>query len=86
MATDYDCWHETHEDVTVEAILAVMSSNVAHAREVLRGVIPGLGGARGCACKDALEYAILTEPGRIPPEARDRLGLLLERYLGRFAT
>jgi 5'-methylthioadenosine phosphorylase len=86
MATDYDCWHEAHEDVTVEAILAVMSKNVAHAREVLRSVIPGLGGERTCACKDALRYAILTEPGRIPPEARDRLGLLLDRYLGRSAT
>jgi len=86
MATDYDCWHEAHEDVTVEAILAVMSRNVAHAREVLRSVIPGLGGERGCACKDALRYAILTEPGRIPPEARDRLGLLLDRYLGRSAA
>jgi 5'-methylthioadenosine phosphorylase len=63
-----------------------MSKNVAHAREVLRSVIPGLGGERTCACKDALRYAILTEPGRIPPEARDRLGLLLDRYLGRSAT
>jgi len=86
MATDYDCWHEAHEDVTVEAILAVMASNVAHARDVLRSVIPSLGAERTCACKDALRYAILTEPGRIPPEARDRLGLLLERYLGRSAT
>ena len=86
MATDYDCWHEAHEDVTVEAILAVMARNVAHAREVLRSVIPTLGAARTCACKDALRYAILTEPGKIPPEARDRLGLLLGRYLGRSAT
>ena len=86
MATDYDCWHEAHEDVTVEAILAVMASNVAHAREVLRSVIPSLRGERTCACKDALRYAILTEPGRIPTEARDRLGLLLDRYLGRSAT
>src|SRR5262245_1334308 len=86
MSTDYDCWHTAHGDVTVEAILAVMSRNVAHAREVLRSVIPGLGGERGCACKDALRYAILTEPGRIPPEARDRLGLLLDRYLGRSAA
>jgi 5'-methylthioadenosine phosphorylase len=86
MATDYDCWHRSHEDVTVEAILAVMARNVAHAREVLRTVVPRLGAERACPCKDALKYAILTQPERIPPEARDRLRLLLGRYLGRSST
>ena len=86
MATDYDCWHTAHADVTVEAILAVMATNVSHARAVLRAVVPRLSAERACACKDALKYAILTEPGKIPPDARDRLGLLLERYLGRSAT
>ncbi len=79
MATDYDCWHVA--DVTVEAILAVMASNVSHARTALRGVLPRLPAERRCACKDALRYAILTEPGKIPPETRDRLALLLDRYL-----
>ena len=79
MATDYDCWHTA--DVTVEAILAVMAENVAHARATIRGVVPLLAPERGCACKDALRYAILTEPGKIPPEARDRLALFLDRYL-----
>jgi 5'-methylthioadenosine phosphorylase len=80
MSTDYDCWHTAHGDVTVEAILAVMASNVAHARKVLKAVIPRLAGPRACPCQDALRYAILTDPGRIPGAARDRLGLLLERY------
>ncbi|MEQ1891384.1 MAG: S-methyl-5'-thioadenosine phosphorylase [Planctomycetota bacterium] len=80
MATDYDCWHESG-DVTVEAILAVMARNVAHARSVVRALPPRLPAARGCACKDALRYAILTERARIPAEARERLGLLLARYL-----
>lgn len=79
MATDYDCWHVA--DVTVEAILAVMATNVSHARAALRGLLPRLPAERGCACKDALRYAIVTEPGKIPPEARDRLALFLDRYL-----
>ncbi|NOT30334.1 MAG: S-methyl-5'-thioadenosine phosphorylase, partial [Planctomycetes bacterium] len=79
MATDHDCWHTA--DVTVEAILAIMAANVAHARAALRGVLPLLPAERRCACKDALRYAIMTEPGRIPPEARDRLALFLDRYL-----
>jgi len=81
MATDYDCWHTAHGDVTVEAILAVMSANLAHARAVVRAVPPRLAPERTCSCKDALQYAIMTERARIPAEARERLGLLVERYL-----
>ena len=81
MATDYDCWHEQHEDVTVEAILAVMARNVGHARNLIAESVPRLPGERGCACGTALQNAILTAPDRIPPEARARLGLLLERVL-----
>jgi len=80
MATDYDCWREG-EDVNIEAILAVMKQNVGHARDLIRSVAPLLAPERGCACKDALEYAILTDPARIPAEARDRLGLFLDKYL-----
>ncbi|HED64761.1 MAG TPA: S-methyl-5'-thioadenosine phosphorylase [Planctomycetes bacterium] len=83
MATDYDCWREGEEDVTVEAILAVMKENVDHARALIRAAVPFLAGSRTCACKDALRYAILTDPGRIPREARERLGLLIDKYLPR---
>jgi len=86
MATDYDCWHTAHGDVTVEAILAVMAANVAHARAALRAIVPLLPTARSCPCKDALRYAILTAPDRIPAETRERLGLLLDRHLGHSGT
>jgi len=85
MATDYDCWH-TSGDVTVEAILAVMARNVAHAREAVRRLVPRIEPVRRCPCKDALRYAILTAPASIPSEARDRLGLLIGRHLDRPAT
>jgi len=81
MATDYDCWHESEEDVTIEAILAIMRENVRRAQELIRLLIPRLRAERTCACQDALRYAILTDPTRIPAEARDRLGLLLRKYL-----
>jgi 5'-methylthioadenosine phosphorylase len=80
MATDYDCWH-TSEDVTVEAILQVMRQNTGHAKELLRSALPLLQEARACPCQSALRYAILTDPSRITPEARDRLGLLIDKYL-----
>ncbi len=83
MATDYDCWHASHGDVTVETILEVMARNVAHARAVIRAALPRLGPVRRCTCKDALAFAILTDPGRIPPGTRDRLGLFLSRQPAR---
>jgi 5'-methylthioadenosine phosphorylase len=83
MATDYDCWHESHEDVTVEAILAVMSRNVGNARRLVAATVPRIADARGCACGSALSNAILTAPDRIPMEARQRLDLLIGKYLDR---
>ncbi len=81
MATDYDCWHEGHDDVTVEGVLEVMRANVGNAKELIRSVIPRLAGERECACKNALQYAIMTDPSRIPAQARDRLELLIGRHL-----
>jgi len=82
MSTDYDCWHPLHDDVTVEAILEVMSKNVGHAREAVRLAAPRVAGLGPCACHTALQTAILTAPSAISEEARLRLGLLLERPLG----
>ena len=81
MSTDYDSWHEGHEAVTVEAVVAVMNRNVENARKLIRATVPLLAGERGCACGSALEHAIMTDRARIPPQARTRLGLLLGKYL-----
>jgi 5'-methylthioadenosine phosphorylase len=81
MSTDYDCWHESHDDVTVDAILEVMQRNVGHARALIAAAVPKLQAERGCACKDALKYAILTAPDAISAEARTRLGFLLNKYV-----
>jgi 5'-methylthioadenosine phosphorylase len=83
MATDFDCWHESHEDVTVEAIIAVMNKNVGNARDLIVGAVPALAAKPGCACGRALQNAIMTAPDRISPEARLRLGLLIDKYVKR---
>lgn len=82
MSTDYDCWHDGHDDVTVEAILEVMHKNVSNARKVIAAAVPRIPAAGECECADALKTAILTAPDAITPEARERLGLFLERHLG----
>jgi 5'-methylthioadenosine phosphorylase len=83
LATDYDCWHDSHESVTVAQVVETMHKNVSTAREVLRNAALALGrlGPRTCACAHALDSAVMTAPSQIPPAARDRLALLLgDRY------
>lgn len=79
LATDYDTWHPGHETVNVEAVIEVLRRNVATAREVVRRA--ALAGdrlsERSCACGHALDHAVITDPSRIAPAARERVALLL---------
>jgi len=81
MATDYDCWHDSHDDVTVDAIIAIMSKNVGNAKELIKAAVPLLAAERECECASALKFAIMTAPETIPAEAKTRLGLLIDKYI-----
>jgi 5'-methylthioadenosine phosphorylase len=81
LVTDYDCWHETEEAVTVDAILAVLGQNVALAKRMLRQVVPSAAGAADCACHRALQDAIVTAPDRMPASLRRKLALLMDRVV-----
>ena len=81
MVTDYDCWREGHDDVTVDQIVAVMHQNSTNAEKVIRAAVAALPQERTCACGDALKHAILTDRKVIPAEVQKRLSLLLKRYL-----
>lgn len=77
LATDYDCWHETHDAVTVDQIVATMKANVAFAKKALvelSGHLPDptRSIAHGCA-----RNAVMTAPGAIGPDVHDRLAWLL---------
>ena len=85
LATDYDVWHESHEAVTVEAVVANLIKNVATAKAVLGRVIPRVGKPCVAGCGDALASAVITGPAAFPPAARRRLALLLDRYFPRKA-
>jgi 5'-methylthioadenosine phosphorylase len=80
LTTDYDVWHASHEAVTVEAVVANLLKNVATAREVLRRVIPAIGGPRSCPCPSLLQNAVITSPAVFPLATRRRLDLLLAKY------
>ncbi len=81
LSTDYDCWHTAHEDVSVEAVVAIIKQNVAMAKSIIRKAVGSIGSERSCACSSAVEYAILTDRKAITAEARERLQLLIGKYL-----
>jgi 5'-methylthioadenosine phosphorylase len=80
LVTDYDCWHEEEEPVSVEAVLAVLRQNAVTADEVLARAVVSLDPERPPDCDGAMRHAVLTAPAAVPPEARQRLALLMERY------
>jgi 5'-methylthioadenosine phosphorylase len=81
LATDYDCWHESEEDVTVEAVLAVMRKNVATARYAVAELARDLPDPSASPAHRALAGAIMTDPESISPAARARLDWLVGKYL-----
>jgi 5'-methylthioadenosine phosphorylase len=82
MATDFDCWHETEEDVSAFSVIEILKQNVENARAVLTELASGhAGGDRECACATALEHAIITSRTAIPAEAIERLGPIVGRVL-----
>jgi 5'-methylthioadenosine phosphorylase len=81
MVTDYDCWREGHDDVTVEQIVAVLNQNAANACKVIKAAVAAMPAQRTCACQSALQYALLTSRDAIPAAARERLDLLIGKYL-----
>ena len=81
MSTDYDCWHQTHENVNVDMVVQTLSRNVDKAKEIVRRVVVRLPVERKCPCSRALENAIFTQPQAIPQETYDRLKPLVGKYL-----
>jgi 5'-methylthioadenosine phosphorylase len=81
LVTDYDCWHETEECVSVEAILATLHRNVALAKQLLRKVIPEAAAGGICVCQQALRDAIVTPAACMSAAARRRAGILIDRYV-----
>jgi 5'-methylthioadenosine phosphorylase len=81
LSTDYDCWHEHHDDVTVDDIIQTLMNNVALARRIIVKALPAISGTRDCACQSSLENAIITSRDAITPEVKERLGILIKRYV-----
>jgi 5'-methylthioadenosine phosphorylase len=82
LSTDYDCWHQSEGEVSVEAVLAVVRQNVARARAVVAGLAHALPEhTRELPWPRALAGALATDPRTIPAVTRERLDLILGHYL-----
>ena len=81
LATDYDCWHEAEEDVTVEAILEILHKNVTTAQKIIKNAVSKIDTERKCPCKNALQNAILTAKNKIPKKTKKDLELIIGKYL-----
>jgi len=82
--TDFDCWHPNHDDVTVDAIIKVLLTNADKARNMVKKVAPLLHAditAPACACRSALEHALITSPEARDPEVMKRLDAVAGRVL-----
>ncbi len=84
MVTDFDCWHEDHDAVTVDAVVKVLFGNADKARALVKSVLPKIGGERGpcpAGCDRALEYALITAPEARDPAMLAKLDAVAKRLL-----
>ena len=81
MVTDYDCWHEVHEAVSVEAVVAVMGRNVAKAKEIILALAPAVPDPAQRPATSALAGAIISNPDSISAAAREKLWPLIRKYV-----
>jgi 5'-methylthioadenosine phosphorylase len=80
--TDYDVWHETEEEVSVEAVIRILQQNTALAQEAIRALVPRLDRVElDCACSEALATAILTDREIIPEATKKKLAPIVGKYL-----
>jgi 5'-methylthioadenosine phosphorylase len=81
LVTDYDCWHPSHDHVTVDMIVANLVQNAKTAQQVIASAVDALPFERTCECATALKYALITRPEAIPAAAKARLAPLVDKYL-----
>jgi 5'-methylthioadenosine phosphorylase len=82
MVTDYDCWHEEHDAVTVDEIIQNLTKNAENACKLVRHAVKQMPKERTCKCGSALKHAIITDPSSIPADTRKKLELLIGKHTG----
>ena len=81
LVTDHDCWHPSHDEVTVKMIVANLQKNAVTATRVISDVVARLSQVRSCKCSSALEHAIITVEDEMPSATRAELEPIIGKYL-----
>ena len=81
LVTDYDCWHPDHDAVTVADIIANLERNNLNAQALIKAAVKRMPETRECGCGHALQHALITDPAMIPAATRERLKLLVGKYV-----
>jgi 5'-methylthioadenosine phosphorylase len=81
MVTDYDCWHPDHDAVTVADIIANLVKNAENAQKLVQAVVARIDDGLTCKCHSALKNAIITSRDAMPEATKEKLSLLIGKYL-----
>ncbi|NIT14464.1 MAG: S-methyl-5'-thioadenosine phosphorylase [Candidatus Dadabacteria bacterium] len=81
LSTDYDCWHDGHDNVTVEDVIKILLQNTELAKEIIKNVVSELSSVKSCNCARSLQNAIITQPDAIDTEIKDKYRLLIGKYI-----
>ncbi|GAB4239904.1 MAG: S-methyl-5'-thioadenosine phosphorylase [Acidobacteriota bacterium] len=81
MVTDYDCWHEEEEAVSVEMLLEYLRKNSENAKRLIGETVRRMDVSRSCSCHEALRNAIITDPAAVPAKTRRKLAPIVGKYL-----
>ena len=79
--TDYDVWHQSEAPVTVEMVIKTLNNNTELAQEAIRLMVRDMKSTRDCDCDRSLASALITQPDLIPAQTRQKLDLLINKYL-----
>ena len=79
--TDYDCWRESGENVTLDIIISNLNKNVENSKKILKRVIEGLEKEVSCSCQEALKHAIVTNPKAISKQHKEKLDIIIGKYI-----
>jgi 5'-methylthioadenosine phosphorylase len=80
-ATDYDCWHETEQDVSIGEVLRILAQSTKIAKSAIRNAVKRLPEKRDCVCASALKYALITGKKFIPEKTKKDLEPIIGKYL-----
>lgn len=81
LATDYDCWYEGHEDVSIDSILEIIHRNVENSQRIIKEAVKLIVHPRDCVCASAAKYAVITDRARIDPKLKADLAPIIGKYI-----